>query len=767
MKRIWPWLMLSLVLVLMSCNQSPSDDPQTSLPAVVDYNFHIKPIISDRCFKCHGPDENTREANFRLDTRDGMFAAIGEQKDHFAILPGQPDSSAILHRLTTENPDDRMPPPESNLSVSEYEIALIRKWIEQGANWKKHWSLIPPVKSASPAVNDASWPQNEIDRFVLARLQQESLKPSPQASRETLIRRVTFDLTGLPPTLQEIEDFLQDDAANAYEKVVDRLLTSADYGEKMAVYWLDAARYADTHGYQDDLPRTMWPWRDWVINAFNENLSYDQFVRWQLAGDLLPNATAEQILATGFNRNHKITQEGGVIDEEYRTEYVADRTQTFGTVFMGLTVECARCHDHKYDQFTTQEFYELFAFFNNVPEKGVIEYDNKTPEPKLSLTPEEVRAKLPFITHIDSGVPLETMVMQDMPEARHTFILKRGEYDHPTTAVQAATPANLATFPQDAPANRLGLAEWLLSPEHPLFSRVTVNRFWQQYFGQGIVATADDFGNQGSLPTHPALLDWLAVTFRESGWDVKEFQKMIVMSATYRQSSQADEALLKRDPANELLARGPRYRLPAEVIRDNALAISGLLVKKIGGPSVKPYQPDGLWAETTSGQGLTKYVPDVGDKLYRKSLYTFWKRTVPPPSMMTFDAASRDLCIVRRQSTSTPLQSLVLINDPQMVEAARMMAVQMMQVGDQSSQDALVTGFRMATSRFPGSEELSLLKEMYAENLARFKETPEAATELLGVGETPLPDDIDKIRCAALTVVASTLLNLYETVTKT
>lgn len=767
MKRIWPWLMLSLVFVLMRCNQSPSDDPQTSLPAVVDYNFHIKPIISDRCFKCHGPDENTREANFRLDTRDGMFAAIGEQKDHFAILPGQPDSSAILHRLTTENPDDRMPPPESNLSVSEYEIALIRKWIEQGANWKKHWSLIPPLKSASPAVNDESWPQNEIDRFILARLQQESLSPSPQASRETLIRRVTFDLTGLPPTLQEIENFLQDDAANAYEKVVDRLLTSADYGEKMAVYWLDAARYADTHGYQDDLPRTMWPWRDWVIKAFNENLSYDQFVRWQLAGDLLPNATAEQILATGFNRNHKITQEGGVIDEEYRTEYVADRTQTFGTVFMGLTVECARCHDHKYDQFTTQEFYELFAFFNNVPEKGVIEYDNKTPEPKLSLTPEEVRAQLPFITHIDSGVALETMVMQDMPEARPTFILKRGQYDHPTTPVQPVTPANLATFPQDAPANRLGLAEWLLSPEHPLFSRVTVNRFWQQYFGQGIVATADDFGNQGSLPTHPALLDWLAVTFRESGWDVKEFQKMIVMSATYRQSSKADEALLKRDPSNELLARGPRYRLPAEVIRDNALAISGLLVKKIGGPSVKPYQPDGLWAETTSGQGLTKYVPDVGDKLYRKSLYTFWKRTVPPPSMMTFDAASRDLCIVRRQSTSTPLQSLVLINDPQMVEAARMMAVRMMQVSDQSSQDALVTGFRMATSRYPGGEELSLLEEMYAENLARFKETPEAATELLSIGETPLPDDLDKIRCAALTVVASTLLNLYETVTKT
>ncbi len=760
-------LILIPALILTSCS-SESGPRQKQIPDIVDFNFHIKPILSDRCFTCHGPDANTREAGLRLDTEDGAFAALGEDKDHHAIVPGIPDSSTILDRLTTDNPDEIMPPPASNLTVTEYEVALIRRWIEQGAQWKKHWAFTKPERPEVPAINNPDWANNPIDNFVARRLQQESLQPSPEASPEVLLRRAKFDITGLPPTIEELDAFLNDESPDAYEKALDRFFASPDYGENMAIDWLDASRYADSHGYQDDLERTMWPWRDWVIKAFNENMPYDKFVKWQLAGDLLPEPSMEQLLATGFNRNHKITQEGGVIDEEYRVEYVADRTHTTGTIFLGLTMECARCHDHKYDPLTQKDYFEMFAFFNNVPEQGVIPYgdESKAPKPKIKMSVDDASRMLPFITELKDLDSLEFMIMEDMKEGRQAYILGRGQYDNHQDSVSAGTPSFLPGMTDNLPRNRLGFAEWLISPENPLTARVAVNRIWQSLFGTGIVSTPDDFGNQGALPTHPELLDWLAVEFRESGWNVQGMQKLIMMSAVYRQKSVASEEHLERDPENQLLARGPRYRLPAELIRDNALAVSGLLVKKLGGPSVKPYQPEGLWAETTSLQGLRRYVIDSGDKLYRKSLYTFWKRTLPPPAMMTFDAAARDLCSVKRQKTSTPLQALVLLNDPQIIEASRVFAEKLLKNEALEDTDKLKHAFRKITSRLPDEQETQLLHQILADNIEKFSGAEEDTKAFLAVGEATYDEDQDLPKLAALTVAVSAIFNTYEAVMK-
>ena len=764
-------LVSSLVFFALLVSNSCSSEPgarQKQIPDIVDFNFHIKPILSDRCFKCHGPDANTREAGLRLDTEEGAFAALGEDKDHHAIVPGNAEKSSIIARLTTTDPGLVMPPPESNLTVTDYEVQLIKRWIEQGAKWKQHWAFIKPERSAVPTIGKQEQAQNPIDNFIFARLEQEGLKPSPEASPEVLLRRIKFDITGLPPTIEELDTYLNDESPDAYEKAIDRFLASPDYGEKMAIDWLDASRYADSHGYQDDLERTMWPWRDWVIKAYNENMPYDQFITWQLAGDLLPEPTMEQLLATGFNRNHKITQEGGVIDEEYRVEYVADRTQTTGTVFLGLTMDCARCHDHKYDPITQKDYFEFFAFFNNVPEQGVIPYDDesKAPKPKVKMSADDVSRMLPFITSINSSDSLEFMIMKDMKDVRQAFILGRGQYDNHQDSVSANTLSFLPEMSDEMPRNRLGFAEWLVSADNPLTARVAVNRIWQALFGSGIVSTSDDFGNQGSLPTHPELLDWLAVEFRESGWDVKAMQKLIMMSATYRQSSRASEELLEIDPDNYLLARGPRYRLPAEMIRDNALAVSGLLVKKLGGPSVKPYQPDGVWAETASGQGLRRYVVDTGEKLYRKSLYTFWKRTVPPPAMMTFDAASRDLCSVKRQKTSTPLQALILLNDPQILEASRVFAQRILQNGNIGETDRISHAFRSITSRLPDEREQKLLQQILAENQAKFGNAEEDTREFLSIGEAPYDEALHLPDLAAYTVVVSAIFNMYESVMK-
>ena len=767
------WLISALLLLVVSCKHTTSEkvafanESARQIPQQVDFNFHIKPILSDRCFTCHGPDEKTREAGLRLDTEAGAFAALGEKKDHFAIIAGDVEQSTLIHRIYSDDPDDIMPPPESNLSLSNYEKELLKKWIEQGAEWKDHWAFLPLEKPALPKVNNPEWCNNEIDHFILARLEKENLQASAQADKEYLIRRLSFDLTGLPPTLEEIDNFLNDDSPEAYGKVVDRLLNTSAYAENMTAKWLDLARYADTHGYQDDLERVMWPWRDWVIHAYEENMPYDEFVRWQLAGDLLPKPSREQLIATAFNRNHKITQEGGVIPEEYRVEYVADRTHTFGTAFLGLTMECARCHDHKYDPLSQKDYYQLFGYFNNVPEKGLIQPYGAIPEPYITLTKKEIDETLDFINNLEELDNIPLMVMQEMEEPRPTFVLNRGAYDKPDAQVEAGTPEVIPPN-KEFPQNRLGLADWLFSTENPLTSRVAVNRLWQQCFGNGIVGTVDDFGAQGALPTHPDLLNFLALKYQEFNWDTKgDAESIWSMSSTYQQSAKVSDELLEIDPKNELLARAPRLRLTAEMIRDHALSISGLLVDKVGGPSVKPYQPPGLWAETTGGGGgsTAKYVEDKGEKLYRRSLYTFWKRTVPPPSMMTFDAASRDFCTVKRQSTSTPLQALVLLNDPQIVEAARVLAHNAMET-ETDTEQRIAYMFRLATTRVPSSDELALLTDYFEEEYKRFEEDPKAAKSFLAIGEYKSEKVENTSETAAYAIVANAIFNLDETITR-
>ena len=1064
-----------MIFMFAACEPEPTSNPDiiARLPQKVDYNYHIKPILSDRCYACHGPDENKREADLRLDTQEGAFAALGDEKDRYAIKAGSLSNSEIYHRISSEDPDELMPPPDSKLSLTPYELALINKWISQGAEWKPHWSFIPLQAVEVPKVKNANWVRNPIDHFILSRLEGEGIQPSPEASKERLIRRLSFDLTGLPPTIAEIDAFLADDSPDAYEKVVDRLLASPHYGERMANEWMDVARYADSHGLHADGWRNMWPWRDWVISAFNENMPFDRFVTWQLAGDMLPNPTKEQKLATAFHRNHPMTAEGGVVGEEWRLEYVFDRTTTTARAFMGLTVECARCHDHKFDPISQKEFFQLSAFFNNVKELGMtgddgnygpcislpdekteqqllaIEKSIRQAERKLATTEKEIEASKKYLqqlptekgqrptgrisyfplnriskgssqsmadgnpqaiisgqpeliegkkgkalrfdndydllhlegvgnfekyeafsaglwlktekvgeiqtilstagdknnfwrgwemymdslnhpavrlisnlahdyihiisnkripvntwTHLlftydgsgkakglklylngkaisstveydrlrrsiktissgahnptdrpvrigksyrgftgENGVFLgsvddiqlfdwqlsgrevawiagleanstipknpdddqkslmldhfllrnspdidkqkqhlqslykeqlalidsvpEIMVMEEMSEPRATFVLDRGLYDAPMYKVGPEAPEKLGGFPQQYPKNRLGLAQWLLSPDHPLTARVIVNRYWQMYFGKGLVATPEDFGSQGALPTHPALLDWLAIHFMRAGWDIKAFQKMIVMSACYRQSSRFREDLNEIDPENELLAKGPSYRLPAEMIRDHALASSGLLIRKIGGPSVKPYQPPGLWIDKGNfSHVLLHYKEDEGEGLYRRSLYTFIRRTSPPPSMMAFDASDRNACIVRRQSTNTPMQALILMNDPQYVEASRLMAERIQKEGGDDLKAWIEYGFRLATSRKPSKEEIEIFTHMYEDEVARLKADPQKANELLGVGEKARDESLDVIQTASLAIVSSMMLNHDESYMK-
>lgn len=1069
--------LLGLICLGQACqtDASPTASIQKVLPKQPDFNFHIKPILSDRCFKCHGPDEKVREANLRLDTREGAFAVLDSSSMSYAIVPGDAKKSLLVQRIHSDDPDLMMPPPASNLALTDYEKKLLSRWIEQGANWKDHWAYIPPEQLALPKVRQQTWPQNPIDNFVLARMEEEGLKPSARASKEKLIRRLSFDLRGLPPSLAEIDAFANNDAPNAYEVVVDQFLADSSFGERLAMEWLDIARYADSHGYQDDLERSMWPWRDWVIDAFNENMPYNQFVQWQLAGDLFEDATYEQKLATAFNRNHKITQEVGVIDEEYRVTYVLDRTNTFSTAFLGLTVECAQCHDHKYDPISQEEYYGLFSFFNNVPEKGRVDYGIEVAAPFLPLPAEKVKEqrayikalyerqnkevdayaahqqdwqpkstamnakqtalptglqawypfdyvdddktlevvsggmapvlndmltipgrfsggaemvgtgyallepsrqfdfgrpfsmsfwiksldggirgpvlraknaqeKVTYYVHVNNnknldvvlinpsnktqiqlmtkatipenewthicitynGIPkasnwkiyfggevleeiyvrrddlrgrpglnqtlyfgaqkrLEeeqvdftlakgqtkgllagqldelmlfnrvldssavrqlfafdpmhallkkgdwsqterqrllyqellhgdpvfqslterlreykirqvrtddivvkpTMVMEDMDTVRPTYILDRGQYDARGREVDAATPAAVLAFDQQWDKNRKGLAEWLFSPKHPLTARVAVNRYWQMIFGRGIVNTPEDFGSQGELPSHPELLDWLAVEFRKSGWDTKRILKMMVTSATYQQSASVTPKLVQTDPDNIFLARGPQVRLTAEQIRDHALAISGLLSKKLGGPSVKPYQPQGLWLQVASGnQTLRKYIQDHEEDLYRRSLYTFWKRTIPPPSMTVFDAPSREQCSTKRRTTSTPMQALVLLNDPQFTEASRVLAQRMLEEGGERARDRITYAFRWATSRPPGERELELLVKLLSAEQEAFSADQKAAEELLAIGERPAEDSPDLGELAAYTIVANAILNLTETIQK-
>ena len=685
----------------------------SNVPETIDFNFHVNPILSDKCFACHGPDDKQRKANLRLDTKEGLYQMTEDLIKRVIDLDNL-EESEMIRRIFHENKSIVMPPPESNLSLSDYEKNILKKWILQGAEWKKHWSFIKPEKPEIPQIQNNQWVKNEIDIFIAKNIENQNLEFSKMESKEILLRRLYFDIVGLPPSIDDIDQFLNDKSENSYEKVVDELLKSQNYGERMASIWMDIARYGDSHGYQDDTERTMWPWRDWVIHAYNKNLPYDEFITWQLAGDLIPNATKEQIIATGFNRNHKITQEGGVIPEEYRVEYVADRAITTSKLMMGLTMECARCHSHKYDNITHDEFYGFYGFFNNINEKGLIAYGDFAPEPKITVSKNELNEGLDFIKLPDSLDKVTFMVMKETENLRKTYVLNRGLYNLQMNEVKNMTPSAVLPLKKEN-SNRLDLAKWFFSDENPLTSRVVVNRIWQQFFGVGIVATPDDFGSQGNRPINPELLDWLAVTYQnEDKWDTKKFIKRIVMSSTYRQSSVTTDLNYKIDPENVYLSRYPRQKLSAEMIRDNFLKTSGLLVNKLGGPSVKPLQPDGLWDEVTGGGGgsLAKYVMSSGENLYRRSLYTFWKRTVPPPTMMIFDAASRDNCEVKRQNTSTPLQSLTLMNNPEFQKAALHLSSNIFDK-KLSLNEKINIVYRTITGRKPNKKEITMLEEYF------------------------------------------------------
>ncbi|MEO5976072.1 MAG: PSD1 and planctomycete cytochrome C domain-containing protein [Chryseolinea sp.] len=759
-----------LSIGLMSCGKKYGDETPSisSKKGKVDFNFQVKPILSDKCFACHGPDAKKRQADFRLDNEEGALKALKSDPNHFAIVKGNADQSLLLKRIMSDDPLVQMPPPESHLILTEDEKNILKKWIVQGAEYKKHWALTPPKRPEVPEACEGC--KNEIDNFIRAKLTEVGLDPSPAADKERLIRRVSFDLTGLPPTLEQVDAYLKNELPGAYETVVDQLLASPSYGERWANYWLDVSRYGDTHGYQDDLPRVMWPWRDWVIHAFNQNLSYDKFVTWQLAGDLLPNATREQILATGFNRNHKITQEGGAIPEEYRNEYVVDRTNTFGKAFLGISLECSRCHDHKYDPVAQKDFYSTYAFFNQANEKGLINY-GELPKPNIAITQTDIDGILNFINGKTIGVKdtVKVMIMSD-GQPRKTFVLNRGQYDEPTDVeVYASAPPMIMPYLKEFENNRLGLAKWLFHSDNPLASRVIVNRLWQEIFGRGIVATSDDFGNQGSLPTHPELLDYLAVEFREKGWDMKSMLKLMVMSSTYQQSSTTSKKLRERDPSNIWLARSSRYRLSSEMIRDNILFSSGLLHQELGGPSVKPYQPDGLWEAISvgiKGRGETEYIADKGDKLYRRSLYTYWRKTIPPPSMLVFDAPLKEFCEVKRVRTSTPLQALNLLNDPQMLEAARILGTKLVELKGLSLEGKVTLAFRKIISRQPSQSEIDILMKGYQEEHDRYVAEPAAAKKFLTVGDYPQNKTLDPLECAAMMHVVTIIYNLDEAISK-
>lgn len=811
----------------------------------ISYNREIRPILSDKCFSCHGPDNQHRAAELRLDvTEDGedFFGA------YFAIEPGNPKASDLVSRINSKNKKLVMPPPKSHLVLTDDEKQLLVKWIEQGATYESHWSFTAPAKAKLPEVKRESWPRNAIDRFVLAKLDAEQIKPSPEADKATLLRRLTLDLTGLPPTTKELDAFLADQSDEAYEKAVDRLLASQHFGERMALTWLDASRYADTNGFSIDDHRDMWLWREWVIDAYNENMPYDQFVVEQLAGDLLPEATNTTRLATGFLRNSMNTHEGGTIPEEYRVTYIADKINTVSTVFMGLTMQCAQCHDHKYDPLSQSEYYQFYAFFDSadirgkgatnantaplIRASGQITSDEDyqadvksriaTLKRYLIHPPELVEArarweaeqedagddalasafKVPadqrrdeqwgvineafgkttnlFERHVSTinreiaileadlkAGRASVMVMKEQ-KPRQTYVLTRGEYNSPdkNQPVSAGVPSVLPPLDEyvseGGPATRLSLAKWLVDPEHPLTSRVAVNRLWQQFVGQGLVTTLNDFGMQGAYPTHRGLLDYLASDYIESGWDTKRLVKQIVMSATYRQSSKAPRELYQQDPGNALLARASRYRLPAEIVRDNALAIAGKLDMRVGGPSVYPSQPHGLWREVSHfgyGNAFTAqaFYPSGGSDLTRRSMYTFWKRTSPPPSLMAFDAPSREVCTVQRSRTNTPLQALVLLNDPEYVDAARALAELADQQDVRDINEYIAYMFRRATGRLPKATESDLLLKHYLAAFDQYQSDLEATRKIVGS---------ENVALAASTSTATVILNLDEVITR-
>ena len=736
--------------------------------AELDFAHDIRPVLSDACYHCHGPDAKVRKAKLRLDDRAAALEAA-------VIADGE-----MLRRLTSDDPEERMPPTDSNRPLRDTDRAKLVQWLRAGAAWPsddRHWAFVPPKRPRLAKVNDAAWPRNGIDHFVLAKLESEQLAPSPEDDKATLLRRVSFDLTGLPPTTGELDAFLSDPSPDAYEKTVDRLLDSPRYGEHMALGWMEASRYADTDGYQNDRLRYMWVWRDWLIRALNDNMPFDRFVTEQMAGDLLPDRNFFTQVATGFNRNHRINSEGGSIPDEWIVEYVADRVETMGTMFLGLTLNCARCHDHKYDPIAQNDFYRLFAFFNGIDEAGLGPNNGNSPPfipvpkswPDLSrkdaqfVVPEPMKIKVvqTSVPRPQPGATNTVMVLHELAKPRATYRLERGLYDQPDKSkrLHAATPPVLGPWKDRWPRNRLGLSRWLVDPAHPLTARVTLNRLWQRYFGVGLVKTSENFGVQGELPSHPALLDWLAMEFIRHRWDIKAMHRLIVTSATYRQNSSASFTLLKRDPENRLLARGPRKRLTPYASRDAALFTSKLLNEKIGGPSVKPYMPPGIWRSISNAS----YKQDKGGKLYRRGMYTYWRRTVPPPTMMTFNAAAREFCTVRTDLTTTPLQALTMMNNKTFVESARFLAERMLRRNDETA-ERIAWAFRSVTSRAPTPAELDLLVADLNLFEKDFSNDPSAARKLLNIGEKKADTKFKPAKLAAYTLVANTLLNLNEAI---
>lgn len=773
----------ALFLIALALGPTAADEPRPGDAEHVDYNRDIRPLLSRSCFPCHGADESTLKADLRLDLRD-------EAIEMGAIEPGDPDSSYLMDMILEEDETLRMPPRKTGPRLSDDEVDLLRNWIAQGAKYAEHWAFIAPKAIEPPAVADESWPRGPIDRFILAKLEAEGMQPSPEADRPTLLRRLSLDLRGLPPSPDELRRFVDDPADDAYEKAVDRFLDDPAFGERWARVWLDLARYADSAGYGSDPLRTIWGYRDWVIAAINANTPYDRFTIEQIAGDLLPDPTLDQRIATAFHRNTMTNTEGGTDDEEFRIAAVKDRVDTTMQVWMGLTMGCAKCHTHKYDPITHEEYYQFFAIFNQTAdndqpsEAPVIPLPSPEADAKNQAIDAEItalRAKLgeqadsPESKAVNDQISaLEKTrlvvptvpIMVELPADQHrvTRILNKGNFLDPGAEVSPGVPQALHPMPGGGPVDRLALAKWLVDRRNPLTARVTVNRFWARLFGAGIVETEEDFGTQGEPPSHPELLDWLAVDFMEKGWDVKGAIRQIVTSATYRQSSKTTAEHLDKDPKNRLLARAPRVRLDAETIRDQALALGGLLSRKIGGPSVFPPQPDGLWQAAFNGQ--RNWATSQGEDKHRRALYTFWRRTVPYPSMAAFDAPSRELCAVKRTRTNTPLQALVTLNDPVYIEAAQALARRIVAEGGSSAEDRARFGLELCLGRPAGSDQVAALVGLFQDRRERYGQDLDAARALATDPLGPLPDGADPAEMAAWTAVSNVLLNLDAVLTR-
>jgi hypothetical protein len=831
--------LLPLLSLAFLAPPARADAPRST---TVEFNRDIRPILSNNCFVCHGPDKNLRKAKLRLDVEAD---AVADRGGYQAIVAGKPEQSELYRRITSKDKRQRMPPLKHGKHLTAREVDLVKHWIEQGAKWQGHWSLISPSRPALPAVAAKSWLLNPVDHFILARLEQEGLKPSPEADRRTLLRRLSFDLTGLPPTPEAVEAFVADSSPKAYALAVERMLASPHYGERMALYWLDVVRYADTAGYHSDNHRDLSPYRDWVIGTFNKNLPFDRFVAEQLAGDLLPGATREQKIASGYNRLLQTTEEGGAQPKEYTAKYAADRVRNTATAFLGLTMGCCECHSHKFDPLTQKDFYTFAAFFADIKERAVgrqdqtflpspeqaarlkrledqmeplqrqvgrqtpqldaaqakweqsvrgattglpkpvaailaVDPSKRNPKQKQALSayyrgiaPElrEPRERLAELKRqheqLDQEIPL-TLISESVPP-RVVRVLPRGNWlDDSGEIVLPATPVSL-TRRNTAPSTkvrltRLDLAKWMTAPDNPLLARVFVNRLWKLFFGQGIVRTPDDFGSQGAWPTHPELLDWLAVEFRESGWDVKHIVKLMVTSRAYRQTSKASAELKQRDPYNYLLARQARFRLDAETVRDNALAVSGLLVRKVGGRSVKPYQPAGYWAYLNFP--TREWAKSSGPDQYRRGLYTYWCRTFLHPSLLAFDAPTREECTVERPRSNTPQQALVLLNDPSYVEAARALAERALRDGGPETEGRIHSLFRQALGRKAAPAERKVLTALYEQHAQQYAADRAGAEAFLRVGDRPAPRDLPAHELAAWTSVARVVLNLHETITR-